>query len=39
MEAHLLRGDRGGSVISHITTEHVDAIQVPFIDSIMTAVI
>ena len=36
---HLLRGDRGGSVISHITTGHVGALQVPFIDAIQGDVV
>lgn len=31
---HLLRGDLSGSVIDHITTEHVSAIQVPIIRAI-----
>lgn len=31
---HLLRGDLSGSVIDHITVDHVGAIQVPFIISI-----
>ena len=35
---HLLRGDLGGSVISHITTEHVGALSVPFIDSLVKGV-
>lgn len=36
---HLLRGDRGGSVISHITTDHVGALQVPFVEAIMSDVV
>jgi len=31
---HLLRGDLSGSVIDHITSDQVGAIQIPFIDSI-----
>lgn len=35
----LLRADRGGSVISHITTGHVEALEVPLLHSIETAVV
>lgn len=35
----LLRGDRGGSVISHITTNHVEALKVPFVESIQAKVV
>lgn len=35
----LLRGDRGGSVISHITTDHVEALKVPFVASIKADVV
>lgn len=31
---HLLRGDLSGSVIDHITTDQVSAVQVPFIEAI-----
>ena len=34
----LLRGDRGGSVISHITPDHVNALNIPFIDKIFAEV-
>lgn len=30
----LLRGDLGGSVIDHITTDQVSGVQIPFVDSI-----
>lgn len=36
---HLLRGDRGGSVISHITTGHVEALHVPFVHAIKDEVV
>lgn len=35
---HLLRGDLGGSVISHITTDHVGALKVPFVDGVISKV-
>lgn len=35
----LLRADRGGSVISHITTSHVEALEVPVIGAIEAAVV
>lgn len=34
----LLRSDRGGSVISHIGTEHVAALDVPFVDRLVDAI-
>lgn len=36
---HLLRGDRGGSVISHITTAHVGALRVPFVAAVKDQVV
>lgn len=35
---HLLRGDRGGSVISHITADHVGALKVPIVPAIKDTV-
>ncbi|MCH5644089.1 hypothetical protein [Gordonia sp. ABSL49_1] len=35
---HLLRGDLGGSVISHITTDHISALTVPFVDGLVNTV-
>lgn len=34
-----LRGDRGGSVISHISYQQVSALGVPFVDAIVEAVV
>lgn len=35
---HLLRGDLNGSVIDHLSVSQVSAIQVPFVDSIVSKV-